>query len=163
MALPTPHHHGWVIVASFIVALLLEIMPMPDWLVLLRPEWPAMVLIYWCLALPQRVGVGIGWSVGLVLDVLRGALLGQHALGYAVMAYLSLKLHRRIRVFPLWQQALSIMVFIALHQLLVLWVLGIIGQSQGTWSYWLPTLSSALLWPWMFVGMRGVRRRFRVT
>ena len=122
-----------------------------------------MVLIYWCLALPQRVGVGVGWSVGLILDVLRGALLGQHALGYAVMAYLALKLHRRIRVFPLWQQALTIMVFIALHQLLVLWVLGMIGQSQGTLSYWLPTLSSALLWPWIFEGLRGVRRRFHVT
>jgi rod shape-determining protein MreD len=156
-------HHGWVIVITFVVAWLLEIMPLPDWVVSFRPEFPAMVLIYWCMALPQRVGVGIGWSVGLVLDVLRGALLGQHALGYAVMAYLALKLHRQIRVFPLWQQALTVMVFIALHQLLVLWVLGMIGQSQGSFSYWLPTLSSALLWPWMFGGLRGVRRRFRVT
>lgn len=163
MALPTPHHSSWVIVATFILALWLEIMPLPDGLALFRPEWPAMVLIYWCLALPQRVGVGIGWSVGLVLDVLRGALLGQHALGYAVMAYLALKLHRRIRVFPLWQQALSVMVFIALHQLLVLWVLGIIGQSRGSLGYWLPSLSSAVLWPWMFEGLRGLRRRFRVT
>lgn len=157
------HRRGWVIVATFIAALLLEITPLPGWLALFRPELPAVVLIYWCLALPQRVGVGIGWSVGLVLDVLRGALLGQNALGYAVMAYLALKLHRRIRVFPLWQQALTVMVFIALHQLLVLWVLGMIGQSRGTWSYWLPTISSAVLWPWMFAGLRGVRRRFRVT
>ena len=156
-------HRGGVIVITFIVALLLEVMPLPSWLAIFRPEFPAMVLIYWGLALPQRVGVGVGWSVGLVLDVLRGALLGQHALGYAVMAYLALKLHRQIRVFPIWQQALTVMVFIALHQLLVLWVLGMIGQSQGTFSYWLPTLASAALWPWMFEGLRGVRRRFHVT
>jgi len=159
----TTRHNGWVVVITFVIALLLEIMPLPGVIAIFRPEFPAMVLIYWCLALPQRVGVGIGWSVGLVLDVLRGALLGQHALGYAVMSYLALKLHRRIRVFPLWQQALSVMVFIALHQLLVLWVLGMIGQSQGTFSYWLPSLSSAVLWPWTFEGLRGVRRRFRVT
>ena len=159
----TIRRRGWVVVATFIVALMLDIVPLPDWLVAFRPEWSAIVLIYWCLALPQRVGVGIGWFVGLVVDVLRGALLGQHALGYAVMAYLALKLHRRIRVFPLWQQALTVMVFIALHQLLVLWVLGIIGQSRGTFSYWLPSISSALLWPWMFAGLRGVRRRFHVT
>lgn len=157
------HHRGWVIAVSFVLAWLLEIVPLPGWLALFRPEWPAIVLIYWCLALPQRVGVGIGWSVGLVVDVLRGALLGQHALGYAVIAYLALKLHRRIRVVPLWQQALSVMVFIALHQLLVLWVLGMIGESRGTITYWLPSLSSAALWPWMFTGLRGVRRRFRVT
>ena len=163
MALPTAHHRGGVIVTTFVVALLLEIMPLPDWLASFRPEWPAMVLIYWCLALPQRIGVGIGWSVGLVVDVLRGALLGQHAMGYAVMAFLALKLHRRIRVFPLWQQALSIMVFVAIHQMLVLWVLGMIGRSPGTFGYWLPTLSSAALWPWMFLGLRGVRRRFRVS
>ena len=153
------HHRGWVIVLTFIGALMLDVAPMPDWLVAFRPEWTAIVLIYWCLALPQRVGVGIGWF----LDVIRGALLGQHAMGYAVMAYLALKLHRRIRVFPLWQQALTIMVFIALHQLLVLWVLGMIGQARGTLSYWLPSITSALLWPWMFAGLRGVRRRFNVT
>jgi rod shape-determining protein MreD len=157
------HHRGWVIAATFAASLVLEIIPLPDWLAPFRPEWPAMVLIYWCLALPQRVGVGIGWSVGLTVDVLRGALLGQHALGYAVIAFLALKLHRQIRVFPIWQQALIVMVFIALHQLLVLWVLGMIGKSQGSFIYWLPTLSSALLWPWMFTGLRGVRRRFRVT
>lgn len=156
-------HNGWVVVITFVIALLLEITPLPGAVAIFRPEFPAMVLIYWCLALPQRVGVGIGWSVGLVLDVLRGALLGQHALGYAVMSYLALKLHRRIRVFPLWQQALTVMVIIALHQLLVLWVLGMIGRSQGTFSYWLPSLSSAVLWPWTFEGLRSVRRRFRVT
>lgn len=156
-------HRGWVIAATIIAAWALEIMPLPAWLALFRPEWPAMVLIYWCLALPQRVGIGIGWSVGLVVDVLRGALLGQHAMGYAVMAYLAVKLHRRIRIFPLWQQALTVMVFITLHMLLVLWVLGMIGQSRGMLTYWLPSISSAALWPWMFSGLRGVRRRFHVT
>jgi rod shape-determining protein MreD len=162
MLLATPHR-GWVIVVTLIGAFMLDVMPLPDWIVAFRPEWSAIVLIYWCLALPQRVGVGIGWLVGLVVDVLRGALLAQHALGYAVMAYLALKLHRRIRVFPEWQQALTVMVFIALNQLLVLCVLGIIGESRGTFSYWFPSISSALIWPWMFAGLRGLRRRFHVT
>lgn len=157
------HHNGGIIVASFVVAFMLTIVPLPGGLAMLRPEWAAMVLIYWCLALPQRVSVGYGWLAGLFLDVLRGALLGQHALGFAVIAYLSVKLHRRIRVFPLWQQALSVTVFVALEQLLVLWVQGMTGQGRGGLTYWLPSLVSGLLWPAVFLLLRRLRRRFRVT
>ncbi|HHM05292.1 MAG TPA: rod shape-determining protein MreD [Gammaproteobacteria bacterium] len=157
------HHGGWVIAFTLIAALMLAVTPLPDWAAPLRPEWPALVLIYWCLALPQRTGVATGWVVGLFLDVLRGALLGQHALAFAIIAYLTIKLHRRIRVFPLWQQSLSVMVFVALQQLLALWIDGMSGAPTRGWSYWLPTLTSAVLWPWLFVLLRALRREFRVT
>ena len=122
-----------------------------------------MILIYWCMALPQRVGVGVGWSVGLCMDVLTATLLGQRALGLAVVAYLSLKLHQRIRVTPLWQQALTVLVLLLVYQMLALWVLGITGQRPNTWLYWGPSLVSMLLWPWVFIVLRDVRRRFQVT
>jgi len=157
------HHGGGIIVTSFVIAFMLTIVPLPSWLSPLRPEWVAMVLIYWCIALPQRVSVGYGWLAGLFVDVLRGALLGQHALGLAVIAYLAVKLHRRIRVFPLWQQALSVMVFVALEQLLVLWVQGMIGQAREGWLYWAPSITSGVLWPWIFLTLRRARRHFRVT
>lgn len=157
------HHGGGIIVLTVLGALMLTIVPLPSWLAMLRPEWAAMVMIYWCLALPQRVNVGYAWLVGLFIDVLRGALLGQHALGFAVIAYLTVKLHRRIRVFPLWQQGLSVMVFVALEQLLVLWVQGMTGQPRESWAYWLPSVVSGLLWPWTFVFLRRLRRRFRVS
>src|SRR3569623_2777639 len=139
------HHGGGIIVLTVISALMLTIVPLPGWLALLRPEWAAMVMIYWCLALPQRVSVGYAWLVGLFVDVLRGALLGQQALGLAVIAYLAVRLPRRIRVFPLWQQALSVMVFVALEQLLVLWVQGMIGQAREGWLYWAPSITSGVL------------------
>ena len=60
----------------------------------------ALVLVYWCLALPERVGVLAGWSIGLVLDVLNGSILGQHAFGLAFVAYVALQYHRRVRVYP---------------------------------------------------------------
>ncbi|MEK7322392.1 MAG: rod shape-determining protein MreD [Pseudomonadota bacterium] len=157
------HHSGWIIIASFVVALLLGIVIMPAWTALFRPEWAAMVLIYWCLALPHRINVGYGWLAGLCVDVLSGALLGQHALGFAVIAYLVVKLHQRLRVFPVWQQALSVTVFVALEQLLVLWVQGMIGLAHESWTYWLPSIVSGLLWPWTFWLLRRLRRRFRVS
>lgn len=149
--------------ASFVVALLLSMVVMPGWAAPFRPEWTVLVLIYWCLALPHRVSVGYGWLVGLCVDVLSGALLGQHALGFAVIAYLVVKLHQRLRVFPIWQQALSVMVFVALEQLLVLWVQGMIGMARESWTYWLPSIVSGLLWPWTFLLLRRLRRRFRVS
>lgn len=151
---------AWTITVSFVVAAMLTILPLPQGVEVYRPEWVALVLIYWCIAVPERVGIGIGWCVGLLLDVLKGALLGQHALALAVVAYLAQRLHRRIRFFPVWQQALSVLVLIATEQMLILWVKGITGQAPGTWKYWLPSLVSMLLWPWIFILLRDLRRRF---
>ncbi|MDH5228765.1 MAG: rod shape-determining protein MreD [Gammaproteobacteria bacterium] len=152
-----------VIILTFLFALLLSVIPLPSWLVFVRPEWVPLVLIYWCLALPTRVNVGVGWSVGLVVDVLEGNLLGQHALAYAVIAFVTVKLHKQIRVYPLWQQALSILVLIALCQLLLAWVRGIIGQAPDSWAYWVSSFISAILWPWVFLLLRDIRRKFRVS
>lgn len=157
------HRGGGIIVLSFVVALMLTVMPLPYWADIVRPAWAAMVLIYWCLALPERVGVGVGWTTGLLLDVLQGTLLGQYALALAIVAYLTLKLHRRVRVFPLWQQAVTVLMLVVLEQLLVLWIKGITGQSPNVWLYLLPAATSTLLWPWVFVIMRNLRRHFRVT
>lgn len=156
------HHGGWAIALSFVAALMLTMLPLPDWAALFRPEWVAMVLIYWCLALPDRVGVGVGWSVGLLLDVVRGALLGQNALALALVAYLTLHLHRRIRIYPLWQQSLFVLLMVALNQMLVLWVKGVSGQPPDDWLYWLPSLTSMLFWPWAFLILRDLRRQYQV-
>ena len=159
----THRHGGWAIVLSLLVALTLTLLPLPEWAAPYRPDWVALVLIYWCLALPDRVGVGIGWMLGLLLDVLSGTLLGQHALGMTVIAYLAVKLHQRVRLFPTWQQALTVMLLLLLNQLLVLWVNGIIGRPAHSGLYWAPSLTGMLLWPWLFAVLRGMRRRFRVT
>lgn len=158
-----PRHRNWVIAATLVTALMMVIFPLPHWAEVYRPEWVTMVLIYWCMALPQRVGVGIGWLLGLLEDVLRGALLGQYALTLALVAYLTLVLHQRLRIYPLWQQSLVVLMLVALELMLVLWVQGIIGRPPGSWAYWLPAITSALLWPWMFVILRDIRRQFRVT
>lgn len=154
---------GWVIAATFVLAMMLSIVPLPAWGEYLRPAWVPMVLIYWCLALPHRVGVVIGWTAGLLQDVLQDAVLGQHALAYAAIAFLALKLHQRMRVFPLGQQALTVLLLVTLSQLILLWIRGIIGESPDLWLYLLPALSSTFLWPWVFLIMRDVRRRYRVS
>lgn len=154
-------HHLLVIVASFVAALMITLFPIPDMLAPLRPDWVALALIYWVIALPHRVGVGSGWLAGLFLDAATGTLLGQHALGLAVVAWLVLSLHRRIRNYPVWQQAIFVLIIIALFRVLGAWVLGVSGRPAG-FSYWLPAVSSMLVWPLVYLVLRHVRRRYGV-
>ncbi|MCG5500864.1 rod shape-determining protein MreD [Ectothiorhodospira lacustris] len=149
-----------VIPLTILAAFVLTILPLPDWAIHWRPEWVAMTVIYWNMALPRRVGVGTAWILGLLLDVTKGALLGQHALAMALIAWISIRVHQRIRVYPLWQQAITVGALLALFKLMVLWVYGITGHAPGTWLYWAPVAGSILLWPLIFVLLRRIRRRW---
>lgn len=151
-----------VIGLSFAVALMLTTLPMPVWAASWRPAWVALILIYWCLALPDRVGVVSGWMLGLLLDVLSGSLLGQHALALSVVAFVTIKAHQRVRVLPVWQQGLSIFLLVLLYQMLVLWITGIRGVPIEAWAYWSAPLTSMLIWPWVFIILRDLKRVFRV-
>jgi rod shape-determining protein MreD len=156
------HHGGWVIVLSFVVSFMLAIMPLPGWATVWRPDWVALVLIYWCIAIPQRVGIATGWLVGITRDVLNETLLGQQALGLCLIAYISVRLHRRIRLFPLWQQSMGVFVLITGDQLLRAWIRGIQGQPLVDVSFIYPALTSMLLWPWIFILLRDLRRFYQV-
>jgi len=123
----------------------------------------ALILIYWCMALPERIGVGVGFTVGLLLDVLSGTLLGQHALGLSVVAYLALKLHLRVRVMPLRQQVFTVFILLLVERLLALWATGAAGYPTPSLWYWMTPLVSMLLWPWIYLTLRKIRRRFHVS
>ena len=151
------------IATSFVVAFLLTALPLPQWAEPWRPAWVTLVLIYWCLAVPQRVGVLVGWTLGLLLDAMTGTLLGQHALSLSLVAFLSLRLHLRVRVLPVWQQGLTVFLLVVLDRALSLWVTGIQGMPTQALSIWAPAVTSTLLWPWLFVVLRDVRRRYQVS
>lgn len=152
-----------VIVLSFVVALMLTALPMPEWAILWRPAWVALVLIYWCMALPGRTGVLVGWSVGMLLDVMAGTLLGQHALALAVIAFIAHKMHRQVRVLPVWQQGLTVFALVFVFQALVMWINGIQGIPVTISAHLAAPLVSMLLWPWVFVVLRDTHRRFAVN
>ncbi|OGT29426.1 MAG: rod shape-determining protein MreD [Gammaproteobacteria bacterium RBG_16_51_14] len=157
------HQGGWIIVLSFVIAMMLMAMPLPDWAIYWRPSWVAIVLIYWCMALPDRVGIGIGWVLGLLLDVQQGTVLGQNALGLAIIAYLCLKSYQRMRVFPLTQQAVLVCIYLLLYEFISLWIRGMMGVPPNNWTYWMPAFTSMLLWPWLFIVLRDIRRKYLIS
>ena len=152
-----------VVALSLIIALTLMIVPIPEWARLLRPEWLSLVLIYWVLALPHRIGMGVAWCMGLLLDVMRDTLLGQHALALVLIAFFVLQFHQRLRLFPLWQQSFVIFVLLLIQTIIIFWIKGIIGEAPGFWYTLLPALMSALVWSLVFITLRHVRRLYKVS
>jgi rod shape-determining protein MreD len=151
----------WPVLLSLLVALSLEVTPLPAEMAAWRPPWLALVAIYWALAYPRRYGLAVAWIAGLVLDVLKGGVLGQHALAMSVVAWLTLRFHLRLRVFPLWQQTAAVVGLVAAHQFLVFWVDGVTGEAALNWQRATPTLAAFLAWPlvcWILDGLRAQRR-----
>lgn len=147
-------------VFTLIAAFMLAMMPLPDWAQAFRPDWVTLVLIYWTMALPASIGVTVAWFAGLMLDVSHGALLGQHALGLVLVIYIIHAQHQRLRVASMLQQSIVIFFLLLMKQALVLWVDGIMGRAPDTWLYFMPSLISALIWPWVHIILRDLRRKF---
>ena len=156
-----------VISMTFLFAMILSVFRLPDSLPMLlaywRPEWITLVLIYWVIALPKTVGMKSAWILGLLTDVLLGGLLGQHALVFMLVVYISSSLYQRLRMMPSWQQSLFVFAIIFLSQSLFFWMGQVTGTVQWTNLYFLPSVISALLWPWIFIILRSVRRRFNIS
>jgi rod shape-determining protein MreD len=152
---------------SIFAGMVLVILPMPQFfpaeLGFLRPDWIAMVLVYWTIALPHRVGVPMAWLTGIGVDVLLGSLIGQHALSYVLITYVAGSLYQRVRMFSVWQQAIILFALLGLNQLVGFWIDSIIGVANWSLWYFLPAVSGAFLWPSVFLILRHLRRRAGMT
>jgi rod shape-determining protein MreD len=155
-------HGGYLIALTLLLTLILAIVPLPLIFKAYRPDWTLMVLIYWALALPHRVNVGVGWICGFLLDILLGTILGIHAMSFAIVIYVAGSNFQKIRNFSLWQQALIVGLLLALHHLLVYWVSHFLSATYFLPEYLYPVLPGVIVWPWIFLILRKFRRQFSV-
>jgi rod shape-determining protein MreD len=146
------------VVATLLFALLANMAPASGVALALRPDFVALVLLYWCIQAPRMVGVGSAWFVGLLMDVANATLFGQHALAYAVLAFAAGYFRRRVLRFPLWQQAVQVAVLLTFCAGLVLLVRIIGGAPLPRWTYAAPPLVGALLWPLLSVLLQRPQR-----
>jgi rod shape-determining protein MreD len=135
--------------ATLLVAFILTLLPMPHWAVWLSPAWVLMILAYWTIAVPERVNIGIAWLLGIFLDILQGTLLGEHALALTLVIYLISRMVNQLRMYPLWQQSLTICLFVLLYQFVLFCIQGFLGALPMSWLYWMCPFTSLLLWPWV--------------
>ena len=130
---------------TLVLALLFNLLPWRD--VTGVPDMVALVLTFWCVRQPRKMGIGIAWFVGLVMDAGNGALLGQHAFAYASLAFAAISLHRRILWFSLWRQAAHVLVLLLASQLLMLAVRLVAGGAFPGLTYFAGCFIAAALWP----------------
>jgi rod shape-determining protein MreD len=148
----------WFIALSLLIGLVLNLVPLGGVAATVRPDFLALVLLYWCIQEPRYVSVGVAWWVGLVMDVADATLFGQHALAYAVLAYAAEYFRRRVLRFPLWQQAVQVAVLLAFTAGLVLLVRYVGGAPMPRWTYVVPPIVGALLWPPLSVVLQWPQR-----
>jgi rod shape-determining protein MreD len=153
--------NGWFILFTFLLALLANLAPANGVAQMLKPDFLALVILSWCIQEPRYVGVGVAWALGLVMDVADATLFGQHALAYAFLAYSAEYFRRRVLRFPLWQQAPQVAVLLLLCAGLVLVVRFVGGASMPGWTYVVPPLVGAFLWPLLSVLLQWPQRPAR--
>ena len=148
-----------VIYLSLVVALVLMILPLPDWVQIYRPNWVALALIYWSMALPKRVGLWFAFFTGIILDTSQGTLLGQHTLALVVIMFVNMNFYQRIRVLALAQQSIYVFALLLINQAVVAWVEGMMGRPTPLLVFFGAPFIGMLMWPWVFVVLRDMRRK----
>ncbi len=148
-----------VVIWTLVIALILNQIHYPQWMIHARPDWVLLVLFYWCLALPNRIAVGSGWIVGLFLDILNYSILGQHAIAKALVALCSVFAYRRIRLYALWQQCIIVFIVSSADIAITTWIYHLTDHTPISFVYWQSALLSCLLWPVVYTVLRLLRHR----
>jgi rod shape-determining protein MreD len=152
-----------VIYLSLIVGIILMILPLPDSVQTYRPDWVALILIYWSMALPKRVGLLAAFFAGILIDVAQVTLLGQHALALVIIIFINQNFYQRIRVLSLLQQALYVFLLLFINQIVTVWVEGFLGRPTPVHAFLGAPVIGMLIWPWVFVMLRDLRRKAHLS
>ncbi len=138
-----------VIGFSFLIGMILTLIPFPQWAVWLRPHWILAILIFWLMTASHRVGIGFAWFIGLFMDLVAGTILGQQALIFCITAYFVLKFQHWFVNVSIFQQTAIIFLLMLFNLTIDRCLLVIFQHTTVNWFFWLPALTTAVIWPWL--------------
>jgi rod shape-determining protein MreD len=156
MSRRSPRWPAWLVLLSSAALLIL---PLPEGLTPFRPPWATLALIYWIMMWPRVFGLGSAWILGIVVDILQGSLLGQHAMSMTVIGYLTLRFHLQIRIFPLWQLTVTVIALLLMEAFVLFWIDGVAGNPSPGFARWTQAVSGGILWPVVMAIMDRIRER----
>jgi len=134
----------WAVFFSVLIALIAQVLPLPDWLSVIRPSFVALVIIYWSIYAPHAGGIFAPWLAGLALDVFKGDVLAQNALAVSLVAYIAMSLNQ-----TLVQQSLFVFAMLTLNEFVVWGIEGWSGHAVATPWRWIQPMIGAMLWPFI--------------
>ena len=146
---------------SIVLAFVLTLMPLPDALRVAKPFWLAILVVYWALEAPERMGLGRAFLLGMAGDLLTGSLIGEQALRLVVLAFIVLRLRSRLRFFPMPQQVLAVLALLVNDRIVMLMIRSFGDSAPIELAHAIGPLVGALLWPWVFLLLDGLRLRAR--
>lgn len=151
----------WLIIVSLVIALILTVIPLPELVTSWRPAWLMLVLSFWVIHFPNRVGLFWAFIFGLLMDVLHGTSMGVHSFSLAISTFMLQLLYKRLALFPLWKQSLSIG-FISLTYIVIrFWLVAMTGKSV-TVLPWPSVLVNIAVWPMLYLFLRNLSHYFKV-
>ncbi|MBN8754255.1 MULTISPECIES: rod shape-determining protein MreD [Variovorax] len=142
LLLPVSPFFMW---ASLVAALLVNMVPIGRavWM----PDLLALVIVFWGVHQPSRVGIGAAFVFGLCMDVHQSSMLGQHALSYTTLGFFAITIHRRLLWYPVLSQALQVLPLFALSQVIEVITRMIGGGVFPGWTVLISPAIEAALWP----------------
>ncbi|HEY1147613.1 MAG TPA: rod shape-determining protein MreD [Pseudoduganella sp.] len=123
------------------------------------PDFVALVLVFWGVHQPRKVGIGTAFFLGLLMDVHDATLLGENALAYTLLSYFAIMMHRRVLWFKLWTQAMHVLPLLFLAQGIQLLVRFVVSGKFPGWLFFSESIVAALLWPVVTIVLLAPQRR----
>jgi rod shape-determining protein MreD len=141
----------WSVTFTVLIALIVQVLPLPEWLSAVRPASVAIVVIYWSIYAPHAGGLFAPWMAGLALDVFnfKSDVLAQNALAITLVAYITMTIHQRLRNQTLVQQSLFVFLMLGVNELVLWGISGWIGNSVSTPWRWVQPMVGGMLWPFV--------------
>lgn len=162
-----PAQGGWLILLTVAGAMILAIVHLPEswptWLGWLRPAWVALVIFYWVMELPHRIGLIVAWVIGALVDVLQAEPLGLNGVMLAGITYVAWRFYERLRMYSVVQQSGVVFLLVLGAELLRMLVLNLAAGRGLSWGMLGPAFVSLGLWPILALLLTRLRLRFRVV
>ena len=152
----------WAFSLSCFFAFTLMLVRVPDWLSAYWPDWIALVIVYWALVAPDRIGPVAGFIIGTMLEVLFARTFGVLSTGLAVLAFLVNIAHMQLRITSRWQQVFLLVLLVGVFKLTNLWFESLVENATLTGADWLSLIGNLVVWPFLNIVLDEFRRMMRI-